>query len=58
MAIPFAVGGRDICAAAKTVTFGLAQLILQGSGKTAAFVVPILERLLLRTRRVAAIRAL
>ena len=33
--IPLALAGRDICAAAKT-----------GSGKTAAYLLPILERLL------------
>jgi ATP-dependent RNA helicase DDX27 len=39
--IPFALAGRDVCASAVT-----------GSGKTAAFVLPFLERLLYRPREV------
>ena len=45
--IPLALAGRDICASAVT-----------GSGKTAAFVLPFLERLLFRPRDQAAIRVL
>ncbi|KAL3161562.1 hypothetical protein ABBQ32_010429 [Trebouxia sp. C0010 RCD-2024] len=45
--IPLALTGRDICGSAVT-----------GSGKTAAFALPILERLLYRPKRVAAIYAL
>ncbi|KAK9787623.1 hypothetical protein WJX73_001953 [Symbiochloris irregularis] len=45
--IPVALMGRDISGSAVT-----------GSGKTAAFALPILERLLFRNRRVAAIYAL
>lgn len=45
--IPYALAGKDICASAET-----------GSGKTAAFVLPFLERLLYRPRDVAAIRVL
>jgi hypothetical protein len=41
--IPLAMAGRDICGSAVT-----------GSGKTAAFGLPILERLLFRDKRVAA----
>lgn len=41
--IPLALTGRDICGSAIT-----------GSGKTAAFALPLLERLLHRNRRVAA----
>jgi superfamily II DNA/RNA helicase len=41
--IPLALAGRDICGSAVT-----------GSGKTAAFTLPILERLLYRPRQVAA----
>ena len=41
--IPLALSGRDICGSAIT-----------GSGKTAAFTLPILERLLHRPRQVAA----
>lgn len=41
--IPLALAGRDICGSAMT-----------GSGKTAAFALPFLERLLHRTRRVVA----
>lgn len=39
--IPLALAGRDICGSAVT-----------GSGKTAAFTLPILERLLYRPRQV------
>eukprot|EP01039_Chlorochromonas_danica_P005723 gene5723-6307_t len=45
--IPYALAGRDICASAVT-----------GSGKTAAFVLPFLERLLYRPRDVPATRVL
>ena len=45
--IPAALMGRDVCGRAVT-----------GSGKTAAFVLPTLERLLHRDRRVALTRAL
>ena len=45
--IPVALGGRDICASAVT-----------GSGKTAAFVLPILERLLYRSATATNIQAL
>ena len=45
--IPLALQGLDLCAGAVT-----------GSGKTAAFVVPVLERLLYRPREVAASRVL
>jgi ATP-dependent RNA helicase DDX27 len=45
--IPLAMAGRDICASAVT-----------GSGKTAAFVLPFLERLLYRPKDVSAIRVL
>mmetsp|Transcript_20918 Transcript_20918/g.30124 ORF Transcript_20918/g.30124 Transcript_20918/m.30124 type:complete len:756 (+) Transcript_20918:54-2321(+) len=45
--IPFALAGRDICASALT-----------GSGKTAAFALPFLERLLFRPRDATAIRVL
>lgn len=45
--IPLALAGRDVCASAIT-----------GSGKTAAFVLPFLERLLYRPKDVAAIRVL
>ena len=45
--IPLALAGRDVCASAVT-----------GSGKTAAFVLPFLERLLFRPKDVAAIRVL
>jgi len=46
-AIPFAMAGRDICGSAVT-----------GSGKTAAYLLPILERLLFRPKRVLATRVL
>lgn len=45
--IPLAMTGRDICASAAT-----------GSGKTAAFVLPFLERLLYRPKDQATIRVL
>ncbi|TYJ34882.1 hypothetical protein E1A91_A05G198500v1 [Gossypium mustelinum] len=45
--IPLALTGRDICGSAIT-----------GSGKTAAFALPTLERLLFRPKRVSAIRVL
>lgn len=45
--VPLALTGRDICGSAIT-----------GSGKTAAFALPILERLLYRPRRVPATRVL
>ncbi|KAG1354122.1 DEAD-box ATP-dependent RNA helicase 28 [Cocos nucifera] len=45
--IPLALTGRDICGSAVT-----------GSGKTAAFTLPVLERLLFRPKRVRAIRVL
>ncbi|XP_062164527.1 DEAD-box ATP-dependent RNA helicase 28 isoform X1 [Alnus glutinosa] len=45
--IPLALSGRDICGSAVT-----------GSGKTAAFALPTLERLLFRPKRVPAIRVL
>lgn len=45
--IPLALAGRDICASALT-----------GSGKTAAFVIPFLERLLYRPKDQAAIRVI
>ncbi|KAK6938969.1 Helicase, C-terminal [Dillenia turbinata] len=45
--IPMALAGRDICGSAIT-----------GSGKTAAFALPTLERLLFRPKRVPAIRVL
>ncbi|ERM97717.1 hypothetical protein AMTRI_Chr09g38990 [Amborella trichopoda] len=45
--IPLALTGRDICGSAIT-----------GSGKTAAFGLPVLERLLFRPKRVPAIRVL
>lgn len=45
--IPFALSGRDICASAVT-----------GSGKTVAFLLPSLERLLYRPKDIAAIRVL
>jgi ATP-dependent RNA helicase DDX27 len=45
--IPLALAGRDVCASALT-----------GSGKTAAFVIPFLERLLYRPKDQAAIRVI
>ena len=45
--IPLALEGRDVCASAVT-----------GSGKTAAFLLPCLERLIFRPRDEAAIRVL
>lgn len=45
--IPLALAGRDICGSAVT-----------GSGKTGAFLLPILERLLFRDKRASAIRVL
>lgn len=45
--IPHALAGRDICASAVT-----------GSGKTAAFALPFLERLLFRPRDISATRVL
>lgn len=45
--IPYALAGRDICASAIT-----------GSGKTAAFALPFLERLLFRPREISATRVL
>ncbi|XP_078448279.1 DEA(D/H)-box RNA helicase family protein isoform X1 [Wolffia australiana] len=45
--IPLALTGRDLCGSAVT-----------GSGKTAAFSLPVLERLLFRPKRVLAIRVL
>ncbi|KAG9442652.1 hypothetical protein H6P81_018506 [Aristolochia fimbriata] len=45
--IPLALTGRDICGSAIT-----------GSGKTAAFTLPVLERLLFRPKRAPAIRVL
>ena len=45
--IPVALAGKDVCASAVT-----------GSGKTAAFCLPILERLLFRPKRLAATRVL
>ncbi|GBG28354.1 ATP-dependent RNA helicase DRS1 [Hondaea fermentalgiana] len=45
--IPYAMAGRDICGSAAT-----------GSGKTAAFVLPVLERLLYRPKRLKATRVL
>ena len=47
MVIPVALQGKDVCASSRT-----------GSGKTAAFALPFLERLLFRARRVAATRVL
>ncbi|KAI8549483.1 hypothetical protein RHMOL_Rhmol06G0027900 [Rhododendron molle] len=45
--VPLALSGRDICGSAIT-----------GSGKTAAFALPTLERLLYRPKRIPAIRVL
>ncbi|KAH0455977.1 hypothetical protein IEQ34_016009 [Dendrobium chrysotoxum] len=45
--IPLALTGRDICGSALT-----------GSGKTAAFALPVLERLLFRPKHIHAIRVL
>ena len=45
--VPLAMAGRDVCASAVT-----------GSGKTAAFVLPFLERLLFRPKDQATIRVL
>mmetsp|Transcript_21369 Transcript_21369/g.41893 ORF Transcript_21369/g.41893 Transcript_21369/m.41893 type:complete len:1005 (-) Transcript_21369:153-3167(-) len=45
--IPYAMAGRDICGSAAT-----------GSGKTAAFLLPVLERLLFRPKRIKATRVL
>jgi ATP-dependent RNA helicase DDX27 len=46
-AIPLGLQGRDLCASAQT-----------GSGKTAAFMIPVLERLLFRQRNVPTTRVL
>ncbi|CAM9485955.1 unnamed protein product, partial [Sphacelaria rigidula] len=46
-AVPFALAGRDVCASATT-----------GSGKTAAFMLPILERLLYRPKKVPVTRVM
>lgn len=46
-AVPLALAGRDICACAAT-----------GSGKTAAYMLPILERLLYRPKQLAQSRVL
>ena len=46
-AIPLALAGRDLCCSAVT-----------GSGKTAAFLLPVLERLLYRPKRVSVSRVL
>eukprot|EP00002_Diphylleia_rotans_P013969 TRINITY_DN2721_c0_g1_i1.p1 TRINITY_DN2721_c0_g1~~TRINITY_DN2721_c0_g1_i1.p1 ORF type:complete len:699 (+),score=181.26 TRINITY_DN2721_c0_g1_i1:58-2154(+) len=46
-AIPVILLGRDVCGSART-----------GSGKTAAFLLPILERLVHRNKRIAATRVL
>jgi ATP-dependent RNA helicase DDX27 len=47
LAIPVALSGKDLCASAQT-----------GSGKTAAFLLPCLERLLYRSKQVASTRVL
>jgi ATP-dependent RNA helicase DDX27 len=46
-AIPLALAGRDLCCSAVT-----------GSGKTAAFLLPVLERLMYRPKRVSVSRVL
>ena len=46
-AIPLALAGRDLCCSAVT-----------GSGKTAAFLLPVLERLLYRPKRISVSRVL
>lgn len=46
-AIPIAMKGQDICGAAVT-----------GSGKTAAFIIPIIERLLFRPKNIPTTRVL
>ena len=46
-AVPVALAGQDVCGSAQT-----------GSGKTAAFLLPALERLLFRDKRMPAIRVL
>lgn len=46
-AIPIGLQGKDICGAAST-----------GSGKTAAFLIPIIQRLLYRPKHIAATRVL
>lgn len=46
-AIPIALAGRDLCVCAQT-----------GSGKTAAFMLPVLERLMFRPKKVAQTRVL
>merc|ERR1712137_673305 len=45
--IPFALQGKDVCGSAHT-----------GSGKTAAFMLPVLEKLLYRSKRIPLIRVL
>merc|ERR1712130_223869 len=45
--IPFALAGKDVCGSAHT-----------GSGKTAAFMLPVLEKLLYRSKRIPLIRVL
>jgi len=45
--IPFALAGKDVCGSAHT-----------GSGKTAAFMLPVLEKLLYRSKRIPQIRVL
>jgi ATP-dependent RNA helicase DDX27 len=54
--IPIALLGRDICACAETGLRDLRVLprahVFPGSGKTAAFILPILERLLFRPKRI------
>jgi hypothetical protein len=46
-AIPIALAGRDLCVCAQT-----------GSGKTAAFMLPVLERLMFRPKKVAQTRVM